>query len=445
MADILKVSPTGLKNTHPISRNTPDPAVPFEIKDVSKVVSLATFKQTEQQNQTITNQKHSEVLYKLLQQPEGTVQLIHSLMFLQQTVSMLGVDNETLHAEILSLLKSMFLDKSELMIELLAQSKGNTIFHGEIFEWISQLMIEHPHLKKDIARLLRSFCYRGDPDQIRQSLADRLLSLKSDFPKTLRDSVDEMLSKLQSDATRDDISRLMARFFKNADPQLFSNSLFTKAKYAIDQLMVHWFESCQSVDISSELKDVLGVKEESFVNMLENAMKLIESEQIPSKVQRAVVMTLLKLDSQPILKETVEQVVRSILSSPSFILPIHHFILPFKTSSALSYAECWIDNHCGNDLANDDSFTVLLSAEIESLGHFEVEIKGVNHSLEIFLYTPEGLVDRFFPVSEAFKRIAKDRNYNIARVSVQSLKGVRTLLDVFPRLASLQSGVDMYV
>lgn len=444
MADILKISPTGLKNTHPISRNTPDPAVPFEIKDVSKVVSLATFKQTEQQNQTITNQKQSEVLKNLLQQPEGTVQFIRSLMFLQQTVSLINLDNETFHAEILSLLNQLFLDKSELKNELIAQSKGNSIFQGEIFEWISQLMIEHPHLKRDVVRLLRSFCFRGNPDEIRQSLTDRLLNLKSDFPKTLSDSVDEILSKLQSDATRDEISRSMTRFFKNADPQLFSNSIFSKAKYAIDQLMMHWFESCQSVDISSELKNVLGLKEESFVNMLENAMNLIESEQIPSKVQRAVVLALLKLDGQPILKETFESVVRSILSSPSFFLPIHHFILPFKTFSSISYAECWIDNH-RSDQANDDCFTVLLSAEIESLGHFEVEIKGMSHSLEILLFTPEGLVERFLPVCEAFKRIAKDRNYNIARVSVQSLKGVRTLLDVFPRLASLQSGVDMYV
>ena len=140
--------------------------------------------------------------------------------------------------------------------------------------------------------------------------------------------------------------------------------------------------------------------------------------------------------------EKIENIVISLLSSPSNFIPLLHFVIPMQGEKLQAYSEVWVDIE--SEKNDQNRMHILCAIELEQFGHFEVELWLVNDRIKCDVLCPKESVELFNPLINNISRRILDSSYNLDQVNIKALSEARSLLEVFTHLSELQNGLNIY-
>lgn len=442
MADSLKVSPTMIKQPA-VSRHQVDPQVPFQIKDVSKVNNLNISKQTSSQNQTLLNSDGPKILMDLLKNPENSTHFLHSLYLLQEISQLVPLDNTVLNVELEKLFNSIFLKSDHVLSELLNQSKQSSQLKGELFDWIRNTLSLHPEYEQKFIQLLKSMNHMKSKESFKQSLINQTLYLKNEFKNTKQiQLVEDYLSKLEDNT---ELSKAFIEMVNELEKSIVYRPEIKRNIGIMQYNLSRYLMESNLDDLLEFFKDCLKEEYNHFHQLLNDYINQPLSEYNPTSVIEKITQVLeLEVSHSTMLGLThdkIENIVISLLSSPSHFVPLLHFVLPMQSEILQAYSEVWID--VKNDHIQDSNH-VLCAIEIEQFGHFEIELWLVNDRIKCDVYCPTELVEQFKPVINNLSKRIFESSFKLEHVNIMPLNKSRSLLDVFSHLSELQNGINVY-
>ena len=212
MADILKITtPLINKNQQVAPKPAATPASPFQLQDLNKVLKPYNQRDITQQYNTLLNEADSpEILLDLLKDPGVTVTYLKNIFMLEEIIKLLPQNNAALTKEIENLFQSLMLPHTEIASELYRQEQEATVFRGEFFDFLRQLVNENrsrPDLQNSVLSLMRSI----NNITIREDVIDAVANSLTFLAKSLAPSVS--LSKR--------LETLAQRFRRNEAPAEF--------------------------------------------------------------------------------------------------------------------------------------------------------------------------------------------------------------------------------
>ena len=125
--------------------------------------------------------------------------------------------------------------------------------------------------------------------------------------------------------------------------------------------------------------------------------------------------------------------------APSNYIPLQHLYLPLRLHEQIVHAEVWI-------AAGDEVKTtqVLLIVDLNDIGMVECEIHALDKRLSIQFNVPWAFRPMIESLRDNLMQAVRKLGYGIDRVHVVEKTQTRSLLDVFPHLQALQTGIDTY-
>ena len=155
-------------------------------------------------------------------------------------------------------------------------------------------------------------------------------------------------------------------------------------------------------------------------------------------------------DLMALNSERVEKIIYSLLSSPCNFTPLLHFVLPVQFEDLQSFAEIWINpngEEDERDRPSDGTQTIhmLLSFEIDSIGHFELELFVREKVIDFSLFCPPAYASVYDSLQKDFRGCAGQTGYRIGEIRVDRLQNPRSLMDVFRSLPYKRTGVDVKI
>lgn len=490
MADILKVTtPLINRNLMPSAKPAADPTVPFQMVDVGKVNKLNEQKQTLEQNNTLQLQNESaSILTGMLNDPDQTVHFLRSIYLLQEVVSMLPIANDTISEEIVKLYESLLLHPEDLVGEMMQQANMTTIFKGELFDALRQILqdvqkIVHQNsenlseldkqtglyeVKLDISNFMKAINQRLGKADVLKSVANNLGYLKEEFTgMEVSKRLDQLkvafeeIHKWTKSGVNDAIVQGRYLELKKqvlAMLQEIKQSLLYNPKIAKNSSIIQYNLSRYQPNennINEAVKQMLKYIETpedqkqfmSFVEQYLAKANLAKIDEQHSTVLRALTEIIQKESAGTHImnSEQIEKIVQSLLTSPSNFTPLLHFVLPIDFNGIKAFGELWIDPeaHAANqeDSGNFRNYHVLMALDVELFGRFEVEAKILKNKLALTVFCPPGWVNEFQPLARELQTIVLRSPYDLATVRMEPLEKARSLMEVFEDLPKRRTGI----
>ncbi len=472
MADLLKIStPLVERNPTQAVRPNPNPTVPFDLSDVTRVSKPVDPQELFQQNTGLSPNSSDapKILTDLLKDPTVTVSMIRSISMLQEVLQLIPSQNSALSQEIQQLFGALLMQPEDIIAELLRQEQNTTMFKGDFFDTLRDILAQSagkPELATGIGVLLKGLNATLSRHDVLQSISNNLSFLAqslhvsphlsgkleslmlafrapdaSDNFAQLKSQVSEVLSEIQNSVlfspALEKISSLvvynMSRYNTNEDflPQ------------ALNLLLSQMDGDAQKLDLVDKLqaflnqylddaRNVRGAEEESRVI---DVLSKIIGEQANSK------------DVELLSGDKVDRIIHSLLASPSNFTPLLHFILPVEYMDLRAFAEIWIDPNAENSGGgSEDSDThMLLTFDVEGIGRFESDIYVHGKRLSLNLFCPPAYLSAFKGIAPALRQTVSNLGYSFESINIDKLESTRSLMDVFTNLPHKRTGIDVKI
>ena len=244
MADILKITTPLINKSQPMDPKRPvDVNTQFDIHNVNRVVKPATQEEILAQNNGLNQQEGtSEMLLSLLKDPSVAASSLKNLYLMQELIKLLPVNNETFTKEIQQLFDQMFVSQEEIAPEMLRQEQITTVFKGEMFDFLRELLGKYPDqrdLRASVVSFLKALNQHGSRGAMLESVANSLEFLSESLASS--HSISERLMRLaqrfrQPGAMQnfDNLKRGALALFKEVGSALGSYDI----RYPIPQILV---------------------------------------------------------------------------------------------------------------------------------------------------------------------------------------------------------------
>lgn len=405
MADILKVSqPLVERVPTQAVRPAVDPAVPFDLSDVTRVIQTTDPSEILQQNTGFVPKENETptILADLLKDPAVTASMIRNITLLQEVFSLLPGANASLTQEMEQLFDALLLRPDQIAGELLRQEETTTLFKGELFNQLRALFAESmtpgsekPDLATTIGVLLKGLNASISKDDVLDSvannltflansleasprlferleqLADAFRAFKAPPPPTAGQLADKLAGAPQQEPPAEAGAKAeRMQEFSDLKKQVFdvlkdieNSVLFTPKMAKTLPLIV--YNLSRYNDNEDFLPDALRLLLANMDGDAEKA-KLLEKlqayldrvvpeggakaargaeeeSQVIDALARIINRSATSEDIQLLSGDKFEAIVHSLLSSPSNFTPLLHFILPVEFQDMRAFAEIWID------------------------------------------------------------------------------------------------------
>lgn len=152
---------------------------------------------------------------------------------------------------------------------------------------------------------------------------------------------------------------------------------------------------------------------------------------------------------------TRSDMVQNMLTAPGVFAPLIHQFVPLDAFGIRAFGELWVDPKAeelienkkkGSGKGDDEAGShMLLCFDIEDTGYFELEIYEKDKNMTVMLLCPERMENAFAPIRETIPKIAEANGYHVSAALVEGLKEKRSLDQVFPKLGSQRSGLNVKV
>lgn len=157
MADILKVtSPVIGKNIVQQNKNVTDPSIPFDLQEISHIARNPNSSALLSQHNIFQRDAGAATLMNLLKDPDVTVNYLKNITMLEEIISLLPVNNNTVTEEIQQLFQALLIHPDSIVDEMMRQEYSSTLFKGPLFDFLRSLVKENPELRTETAELLKA-------------------------------------------------------------------------------------------------------------------------------------------------------------------------------------------------------------------------------------------------------------------------------------------------
>ena len=423
MADQLKISQAPVKMPS-IVRHEPQAEVPFQIQDVSRVNNLNVRKEEHGQNLSLLGHDNA-VLSELFKNSALTTQYIFAYQNIASVVQMLAVDNEGLQEALGKLLTSFALEPANLVQEMKTQAQSNGTFYGQVFDELRKMLQEGQ--KHVVIDALQSMLLPITHARARKSIQSHLQFLMDQFSQSEIQGnmvkLLEMSPQMDANSLQEALAELYAMIEKKGLLDVKTQTTFRLFEVHLSRLMR---ADMEHVDIKQQavFQSALAENLRTGSNIMGKFVELLH---------------LAEQNSFGLDKQHLQDIVRFILNAPSNYIPLQHLFLPLRVHEQIVHAEVWIA--AGDEVK---ATHVLLIVDLNDIGMVECEIHALDKRLSIQFNVPGAFRPMIESLRDSLMQAIRKLGYGIDRLHVVEGTQTRSLLDVFPHLQALQTGIDTY-
>lgn len=477
MSDILKIStPLVDRNQTSIGqRPAVESTVPFDLSDVSKVISTLDPSDILQQNTGfIAGEEAPKILTDLLKDPAVTVSMIRNLYLLQEVIKLFPATNTALTEEIQNLFDSLLLDTTDIVPELLRQEQNTTEFKGDFFDLLRSVLIQNPEnqeIAAGIGMLLKALNATVAQSDALQSVSNNLTFLSEALYAStqLSSKLDNLARALLTPEASKNFSVLKDEIL-TVLKEVENSVLFTPQMEKTIPLIVYNLSRYNTNEDflpdalrllhtaldDPALKEAITLELEKYLDQHIYADYSFASQ--TPKEESHVMDVIAKILGRQVAgdelhlvsSESIEKIVHSLLSSPSNFTPLLHFIIPVEYMDVRAFGELWIDPNAGDNKSKEqsdmaDTSHVLAVFDVEEIGRFEVELFIENKRIAMNLLCPPPYLDFFKQIDKPIRKAVAQTEYSFEAINIDELERTHSLMEVFTELPYKRMGIDVRI
>lgn len=469
MADMIRAAtPITNKNiVQPMREHHDADIAPFDLQDPSKIVkTLPDSELLKQNNGNIEKQTAPEILLDLLKDPSVTVNFIKNIMMLQEIVGVISMQNAPVTEEIEQLFSQLAVKPENLAQELVRQENSSTAFKGEVFDFLRNMVKENPspELKSAVTNMLKAINTENCKSEILKALSGTMKYLSQALApnKELSAKLENLSVRFRAvtaEAEFPQLKKETAEVMQDIEKSImFSNKLSCLTSMVTYNLSRYNTNKNFLKDAASDL--MMFIKDEpkkaSFLQKLYNSISSHSNGENSSKVLDVLVKILEKqTDSESVMQmrgESVENVIHSLLSSPSNFTPLLHFIIPIDDGQTKAFGEMWINPDEENKKSSKNSqgepvrtIHMLLVFDIPDMGRFETELFVQDKKIDLSVMCPASMQDKMNELSSQLRDCIKFSEYKFDKINISKLEKPRSLIEVFPALPQKRTGINVTI
>ncbi|MEA5010173.1 MAG: antitoxin [Angelakisella sp.] len=467
MNDILKIT-TPLINKNQIQSNkqVTDPTIPFNLQDISKVIKPNPQSELLSQNNGMIKQEEAPtLLMNLLKDASVTVGFLKNIFMLQEIIRLLPVNNQTITQELNQLFDALLIEPDFIVAEMVSQENTSTVFKGELFNILRQLVAENPskEMREAVASLLKSLNSMMSKGDVMDAVANSLLFLSESLQssKSLSDKLLMLSLRYRQDKAEQSFNDLKSDVLSLLK-EVKENILFSPKMEKVVAITVYNLSRFNSNPdfLSETVSGLLTLidnkeKKEQFLVALKEFYNQHDSgvEYENSKIMDVLAKIIAKQSHDEYItllnQDKIEKIISSLLSSPCNFTPLLHFVVPVKYQHLKSFAEIWINPNGEQDSdskqGDGKSVHMLLVFDIEGIGQFEAELFVRQQSINFSLFCPPAYTYVFSTISDKLNKAIAFSNYKFEKIHIDNLERPRSLMEVFKSLPYKRTGVDVKI
>lgn len=407
-----------------------------------------------------------------------------------------------------SFLDKVFVKPQEMLSELLNREKGATIFSGEFFDSLRMLakLEGQPKLKEAVVSILKFFDSYVNQQNSLSAIVKQGQNLSLRLPKAEAQLLQQQIENLDAMVKLNGLARRNASNGRTVmtGPELESMIKLDKEKQGeiksylkneiipvlggiakrhqgsdkiYNQVMsiVHNIVRYDKADprlleeavfqLGDDLKLLTQLSDDDIIEMrklvFEHALREQEMgekqggekrtlEKYGAESEKADMASLLSKALDPSGPSKIGGVAQNLLlnliQSESPIVPLMHFLIPFRYMDENTYGEFFVDKDCKERKGDAKSAkNIFFTIQSDKYGNFEVDILVKDKKIDLDIRCPDLLVNPVKETRTKWKEIIEEQGFRLADYHVDVYQESQTILQRFPKLAMRKVGIDVKV
>lgn len=463
MADILKVTaPMISKNVIQPNKATEDPSIPFDLQEISHIVKNNQSSELLGQHNVYQNETGAATLMDLLKDPDVTVNYLKNIYMLEEIISLLPVNNNTVTQEIRQLFQALLIGPDKIVDELMRQEYSSTLFKGELFDYLREALSENPGMKLEVAELLKAVNGMISRQDVLDSVANNLDYLSDEMASssTLSARLAELAASVRYSASGEEFQQLKQEILAvlrevegsilyspqiaKVVPIIIHNlSRYQDNPQYLNEALLNVLVNINGRESKEELRNLIA----DYVASFANGARAENHSRIMNVLAEIIGKQEQETDISSLNGDKIEKIITSLLSSPCNYTPLLHFVIPLAYENMTAFSELWVDPNDYRETkeGQEKGIHMLITFDINGIGQFEAEFWVNDKDIRLYLFCPKEYSSIFAGLSGEFERIISSSGYRAAEVKIEKLDKVRSLMDVFKTLPYKRTGVDVKI
>jgi len=146
------------------------------------------------------------------------------------------------------------------------------------------------------------------------------------------------------------------------------------------------------------------------------------------------------------INSVAQTLLLNLVHSESPMVPLMHFMIPFRYMDENTYGEFFVDKDCKERRGNAKSAkNIFFTIQSDKFGNFEVDLLVRDKQIDLDIRCPDILVNPVKETRAKWKTIIEEQGYRLANYQVGVYQESQTILQRFPKLALKKVGIDVKV
>lgn len=203
--------------------------------------------------------------------------------------------------------------------------------------------------------------------------------------------------------------------------------------------------------------DIVEMKKLVFDNAIQE-QELAEKQAVEKKTMEKFGIDSEKKDLASLLSSALDKsgpakinsvaqnLLLNMIQSESPIVPLLHFMIPFRYMDENTYGEFFVDKDCKERKGNAKSAkNIFFTIQSDKYGNFEVDLLVKDKQIDLDIRCPDILVNPVKDTRAKWKGIIEEQGFRLANYQVGVYQESQTILQRFPGLAVKKVGIDVKV
>lgn len=269
----------------------------------------------------------------------------------------------------------------------------------------------------------------------------------------------ENLQKNSTENFNNTKKSLLSLFEKLENSILFNeknNKIISISRYNLSRFIDNKSYLRESIDnllkhIDSEADKDFFVKlvGDFILEFEQNSKNIEEKSSVMKSLSRIIEKQALDSNISQINSEKIEKIINSLLSSPCNFTPLLHFIIPVEYMDIKSFAEIWIESSFEQENKDENdknkNIHMFITFEVEQIGRFEAELFVIDNNIDLILACPEQYLEAFSSIDKNIKESLKESMYNFREIKIEKFEKTKSLMEVFKDLPKKRTGLDVTI
>lgn len=444
MAEI-KVLPIQNKNIQPIIKHNTPIETSLGVLHQHKITAHQQPKNTNAQNSTLLGENINQPLAQMLNDPLSAMQYTVVMQTLKELFNIPDTNLNELSSPFHALLNALHGSFDGIVSELQHQNQDTSQMQGTLFDHIrSALRGANSERQEALLKLVVMLNTLQQQPLIIKSLDNQLKALHNALVGEQRELFENLVAQVDLQGSNESIVKSLNALLKLSEPMFLHEStqlLLRMVHYNASRL----FHAVTKSDVITLLTTLFQMNSQDATQLLESQLsKTLEPN---SKVLQALIEIFTKDTASTTVtsfNDIAIKLVRVMLSSPSHVLPLMHFILPLKWQNIECFSECWVALDPHNHEQPSTTFHVLLSLNVLE-NTMEVEIKGTQQRLSILASGNQTSLPWLQALEKPMRHYFSKSVFTLDSYGVIMREKVRSIAEVFTEYEDTFKGINEYV